>query len=65
MLGTDGYGRSDTRTALRDFFEIDQRYIALTALRSLAEEGAFPRERLADAMASLGIDPEKPSPLCY
>ncbi|MGE5385758.1 MAG: pyruvate dehydrogenase (acetyl-transferring), homodimeric type [Betaproteobacteria bacterium] len=65
VLGTDGYGRSDTRAALRDFFEIDERYIALATLRSLAEDGAFPRERLAAAMAGLGIDAEKSSPLCY
>lgn len=63
VLGTDGFGRSDTRVALRDFFEIDQRYIALAALTSLAEEGAIARERLVRAVAELGIDPAKPNPL--
>ena len=65
VLGTDGFGRSDTRLALRDFFEIDARYIALAALKSLADEGVIDRDSLADAVTRLGIDADKPSPLSY
>jgi pyruvate dehydrogenase E1 component len=65
VLGTDGFGRSDTRLALRDFFEIDARYIALAALKSLADEGEIKRDSLADAVTRLGIDADKPSPLSY
>lgn len=63
VLGTDGFGRSDTRAALRDFFEIDYRYIAVAALAALAEEGEISRELVAEAIGRLGIDPEKPTPL--
>lgn len=63
VLGTDGFGRSDTRVALRDFFEVDARYIALAALTSLVEEGEFPREELAAAISRLGIEADKPSPI--
>ena len=63
VLGTDGFGRSDTRVALRDFFEIDERYIALAALKSLADEGTIPRTLLVEAMTQLGINADKPTPL--
>jgi pyruvate dehydrogenase E1 component len=62
VLGTDGFGRSDTRVALRDFFEIDARYITLAALKSLADEGQIGRETVIQALASLGIDSSKPDP---
>jgi pyruvate dehydrogenase E1 component len=62
VLGTDGYGRSDTREALREFFEVNAEYVVLAALKSLAEEGAVPVERVTQAVAELGIDPEKPAP---
>jgi pyruvate dehydrogenase E1 component len=62
-LGTDGFGRSDYRRKLRDFFEVDRRYVTLAALTALAADGAFPRERLAEAIATLGIDPAKPDPV--
>jgi pyruvate dehydrogenase E1 component len=65
VLGTDGFGRSDTRVALRDFFEIDERYIALAALKSLADEGAIGRDVLVQAMAQLEIAADKPTPLGY
>lgn len=65
VLGTDGFGRSDTRVALRDFFEIDSRYIVLAALKSLADEGSIARARVAEAIASLGLDAGKASPLGY
>ena len=49
VLGTDGFGRSDYRRKLRDFFEVDRRWVALAALESLAAEGAVPRSRVAEA----------------
>ena len=61
-MGTDGFGRSDTRVALRDFFEIDSRYIALAALRSLADDGALSPTVVHQALVRLGIDPDKPDP---
>jgi len=63
VLGTDGFGRSDTRVALRDFFEIDARYVVLAALHALVEQGELPRERLAGVLQRLGIDPGKMDPL--
>ena len=63
VLGTDGFGRSDTRAALRDFFEINARYIALAALTSLADQGAMARSDLATAIERLEIAPDKPSPI--
>ena len=63
VLGTDGFGRSDTRAALRDFFEIDARYIALAALKSLADEGSIARAIVAEALTRLGIDASKSDPL--
>jgi pyruvate dehydrogenase E1 component len=61
-LGTDGFGRSDTREVLRDFFEVDWRYIALAALSGLAQAGRLDRASAARARADLGIDPSKPDP---
>lgn len=63
VLGTDGYGRSDTREQLRDFFEVDRRWITLAALKALVDEGALERGVLSQAIAKYGIDPEKPYPL--
>lgn len=63
VLGTDGFGRSDTRTALRDFFGVDKRYIVLAALMGLADEGEIPRGTLADAVKRLGIETGEPDPL--
>jgi pyruvate dehydrogenase E1 component len=62
-LGTDGYGRSDTRKALRRFFEIDAEHVALAAVSELAARGELPRSVAAGAVALLGIDPEAASPL--
>ncbi len=62
VLGTDGFGRSDTRIALRDFFEIDARYITLAALKSLADGGELGYEVVKKAIKRLGIDAEKPDP---
>jgi len=64
-LGTDGFGRSDTRAALRDFFEVDRRWITVAALNALAEEGAIERKKVADAIKKYGIDPDKPDPVTH
>ena len=63
VLGTDGYGRSDAREALRHHFEVDRRFIVLATLRALADEGQIGLEIVQGALASLGIDPAKPNPL--
>lgn len=61
-LGTDGFGRSDTRIALRAFFEVDARSIALAAIEALVREGHAERAVLVDALAELGADPATPAP---
>jgi pyruvate dehydrogenase E1 component len=55
-LGTDGFGRSDTREALRSFFEVDRRHIVVAALACLGEQGRIPRETVAAAIQRFGID---------
>lgn len=62
-LGTDGYGRSDTRSQLRHFFEVDAKYVVVTALHALAELGEIPKSTVVDAMKQYGIDPEKIDPV--
>jgi pyruvate dehydrogenase E1 component len=62
VLGTDGFGRSDTRPMLRRFFEVDRHYVALAALSSLAEEGELERARVTEAMRKYEIDPDKLEP---
>ncbi|MDR2031248.1 MAG: pyruvate dehydrogenase (acetyl-transferring), homodimeric type, partial [Azoarcus sp.] len=62
-LGTDGFGRSDTREALRHFFEVDRHWVTVAALKALADEGAVPREKVAEAIGKYGLDAEKPNPL--
>lgn len=61
-LGTDGFGRSDTRAALRSHFEVDAEHIVYAALRALSESSDFASEKLIEAMSSLGIDPESMDP---
>jgi pyruvate dehydrogenase E1 component len=61
-LGTDGFGRSDTRAALRNFFEVDCRYVVVATLSALAREGKVPRSLVQQAITTLGIDPEKINP---
>jgi pyruvate dehydrogenase E1 component len=61
-LGTDGFGRSDGRAALRDFFEVDARHIALAALAALARDGAIPATTVAQALVDLDIDPGRAHP---
>ena len=62
-LGTDGFGRSDYRSRLRSFFEVDRRYITLAALRALADEEEIPLSRVAAAIEKYEIDPNKPNPM--
>ena len=62
VLGTDGFGRSDTRDNLRRFFEVDRYQIAVAALSALADEGTVERKLVADAIARYGIDAERPNP---
>ncbi|MCA1790670.1 MAG: pyruvate dehydrogenase (acetyl-transferring), homodimeric type, partial [Thioalkalivibrio sp.] len=63
VLGTDGFGRSDTRAALRRHFEVDRHFIAVAALRSLVEAGEVEPSIVADAIARYGIDASRPNPL--
>ena len=62
VLGTDGFGRSDTRRALRGFFEVDRRYVAVAALKALADQEALPQKKVLEAIRKYGVDPEKPNP---
>jgi len=62
-LGTDGYGRSDTRENLRWFFEVDRWYITVAALKALADEGSIKADKVTKAMQQYDIDPEKPNPI--
>ncbi len=62
VLGTDGFGRSDTREKLRRFFEVDRHYVTLAALKALADEGALPAAKAAEAIKKYGLDPAKPAP---
>lgn len=63
VLGTDGFGRSDTREKLRRFFEVDRFYITVATLKVLAEEGKIPNQQVVQAIQKYGIDPEKPNPV--
>ena len=63
VLGTDGFGRSDSREALRSFFEVDRYFITVAALKALADQGSIKHSIVSDAIKSFGIDPEKANPL--
>ena len=63
VLGTDGFGRSDSRVKLREFFEVNRYYIVVAALKSLADEGKVKTSVVAEAIAKYGIDPNKPNPV--
>jgi len=62
VLGTDGFGRSDSRAALRDFFEVDARFIVLTTLYALLQEGQIEASVVTQALEDFEIDTEKPNP---
>jgi pyruvate dehydrogenase E1 component len=63
VLGTDGFGRSDSRAKLREFFEVNRYYVTVAALKSLAEDGVISTSVVAQAIAKYGIDPNKPNPV--
>ena len=63
VLGTDGFGRSDTREKLRHFFEVDRYWITVAALAALADDGTLPRTKVAEAIAKYSLDPNKPNPV--
>jgi pyruvate dehydrogenase E1 component len=63
VLGTDGFGRSDSRAALRHFFEVDRYFIAISALKALADKGEIKPAVVKKAIADFGIDPDKSNPL--
>lgn len=62
-LGTEGFGRSDTRQKLRSFFEVDRYWVTISALKSLVEEGQLKPKIVSEAIQKYGIDPNKPNPL--
>jgi pyruvate dehydrogenase E1 component len=62
-LGTDGFGRSDSREALREFFEVDRRYVVLAALKALADDGEIPAAKAAEAIKKYGIDADRANPV--
>ena len=63
VLGTDGFGRSDFRSKLREHFEINRHYIVVAALKALSEEGAVPAAKVAEAIQKYGIKADKLNPL--
>ena len=63
VLGTDGFGRSDSRAELRRFFEVDRHYVVVATLNALANDGKIDLQAVTQAMKTFGIDPEKPNPL--
>ena len=63
MLGTDGFGRSDSRAKLRHFFEVNRYFVAVAALKALADQGEVKPQAVADAIKKYGIDPDKPNPV--
>ena len=63
VLGTDGFGRSDSRAALREFFEVDRYSIAVSALKALADDGALDANTVSQAIEEFGMDPDKPDPV--
>jgi pyruvate dehydrogenase E1 component len=61
-LGTDGFGRSETRPNLRRFFEVDAEHVTVATLHALADRGQIDRGVVKQAIQDLGIDPERPAP---
>ena len=62
MLGTDGFGRSDTREQLRHFFEVNRYWVTVSALKALADEGVIEYNTVAQAIAKYNLDVNKPAP---
>jgi pyruvate dehydrogenase E1 component len=62
VLGTDGFGRSDSRAKLRHFFEVNRYFVAIAALKALAESGEIKAKTVSEAIRKYGIDPNKPDP---
>ena len=62
VLGTDGFGRSDTRRQLRKFFEVDRHYVAVAALKALADVEAVPHRKVTEAIGKYGVEADKPNP---
>jgi pyruvate dehydrogenase E1 component len=62
VLGTDGFGRSDTRSQLRKFFEVNRYYVVVSALKALADDGQIQAKLVSEAIKKYGIDPSKPAP---
>jgi pyruvate dehydrogenase E1 component len=63
VLGTDGFGRSDFRSKLREHFEVNRHFIVVAALKGLADEGKLPVSKVAEAIAKYGINADKVNPL--
>jgi pyruvate dehydrogenase E1 component len=63
VLGTDGFGRSDSRVKLREFFEVNRYYVTVAALKALADDGVIPASKVAEAVAKYNLDPNKPNPV--
>ena len=63
VLGTDGFGRSESRPALRDFFEVDANYVVLATLTQLAQKGKIEKSVVSQAIVDLGIDVNKLNPM--
>ena len=62
VLGADGFGRSDTRAKLREFFEVDRHYVVIAALSALAADQKVASDTVGDAIKKYGVDPDKPNP---
>ena len=63
VLGTDGFGRSDFRSKLREHFEVNRHYIVVATLKALSEDGTVPAAKVAEAIAKYGIQADKINPL--
>jgi pyruvate dehydrogenase E1 component len=63
VLGTDGFGRSDTRAKLREFFEVNRYFVTVAALKSLADAGSIDASVVVKAIEKYGLDPNKPNPV--
>jgi pyruvate dehydrogenase E1 component len=63
VLGTDGFGRSDTRDKLRHFFEVNRYYVVVASLKALADQGDIKVDVVTKAIKDFGLDPKKPDPM--